>query len=108
MNHSGSRANVNTNVCYVVGYRKRALLNGDCHCCPVCGMSLRQGELSSHVYAEVEKLNGLSRYEDSVIFVAGFDVHEVNIHSFVEGCDHEMYDMLYTGAILGSVLDLTK
>ncbi|KAI0236343.1 RING-type domain-containing protein [Lamellibrachia satsuma] len=41
--------------------RKRALLDGDSHCCPVCGTSLRQGELSTHLTAEVEKLNRLSR-----------------------------------------------
>lgn len=41
--------------------RKRASHDGQTPCCPVCGLTLRAGELEAHLMLEIDKLDRLSR-----------------------------------------------
>ncbi|GFN98521.1 E3 ubiquitin-protein ligase rnf220-like isoform x2 [Plakobranchus ocellatus] len=41
--------------------RKRASHDGQTPCCPVCGLTLRTGELEAHLMLEIDKLDRLSR-----------------------------------------------
>ncbi|XP_067679871.1 E3 ubiquitin-protein ligase Rnf220-like isoform X1 [Haliotis asinina] len=41
--------------------RKRSVLDGQTPCCPVCGITLRAGEVESHLNLELDKLEKLSR-----------------------------------------------
>lgn len=41
--------------------RKRSLLDGQTPCCPVCGITLRSGEVEAHYIMELEKLDKISR-----------------------------------------------
>ncbi|XP_041358421.1 E3 ubiquitin-protein ligase Rnf220-like isoform X2 [Gigantopelta aegis] len=41
--------------------RKRNVLDGQTPCCPVCGLTLRSGEIEAHLSLELEKLEKLSR-----------------------------------------------
>ncbi|KAK3759373.1 hypothetical protein RRG08_023491 [Elysia crispata] len=41
--------------------RKRANHDGQTPCCPVCGLTLRAGELEAHLMLEIDKLDRLSR-----------------------------------------------
>ncbi|XP_059143077.1 E3 ubiquitin-protein ligase RNF220-like [Physella acuta] len=41
--------------------RKRVVLDGHTPCCPVCGLTLRSGELEAHLMLEIDKLDKIAR-----------------------------------------------
>lgn len=49
--------------------RKRASHDGHVPCCPVCGLTLRAGELEAHLILEVEKLDKITRYLNILFFL---------------------------------------
>ncbi len=44
---------------YIAGARKRHL-DSETLCCPVCGVSMRKGEMGAHLATEVERLDKLT------------------------------------------------
>ena len=42
--------------------RKKIVLDGQTPYCPICGLTLRPGEIASHLEVELEKLDKLSRF----------------------------------------------
>ena len=48
--------------------RKRNVLDGQAPCCPVCGLTLRSGEIEVHLNLELEKLEKLSKLVHLLIY----------------------------------------
>lgn len=64
--------------CVVVEARKRTSTEAASTCCPVCGVTLRQGEVPSHFSIEIDKLDRIHRLvfiTDLHILVVVYLVH---------------------------------
>lgn len=48
-------------LCFAIGSRKKPAQDGLVHLCPVCGVTIRPGELSSHLKWEMDKVDKVCR-----------------------------------------------